>query len=738
MEERASVILPTVTCSSCSAPIPLSSLTEHVCRPGPGPNQRGPQMPPQASRAQPRQPPKLAQITIPPVEHRVAGPSSSFRGPGSFPAEPSPSFKRPFANSPASSGSPASLNIPLHNPSPASLRAPSPAFGAPSPRTPSPTNPFFPHNSPTPEKAVIVHGLGLGVGKAQGPFPTDAPLPPGVQDPMAAAGPDMTSGGNAGMAGVGRRAFAAAAWGVRAGVALAAGAQQGREPTMPSAPQLPAQAFPSAHPHRGPSPQPGPPAHRGPTPVPVHSGPSNPGPQRGPSPQPPHQRVLSPTLSEEGSAYYARPPIIGGGAPRSASPTVREPPVLPRAPLANRPRGQTVSNGSQAQSPTDQPPMPIPMIRKESASSHSHRQNSFDSNASSHLTGSPGGDSIAQLIKARQASGDQPKSANKAFHDRYKALVASSSGSSTPSGTASPLLGFGGSLSRRNSEEDKVIVTTSPEQASVGLPEGDDDDSALPWARPGLADSPDIKQLPALSHTQPSAPPSQLRRHRPAQSEGSSNSSNSRGGHSEQVVTPSGSWEGIADPHDASRGLGMSTLNDRLEQIEEDEDGERVVFGIEKQMGNTKRDRAPPLKPSMSSSTLASAAMYDPTHHTRANTAPDSTRRGSSSTTHTSGTSRRTKTCVKCNEVVGGSKRFVERDGVVLCEKDWKKLYLPSCRRCQLPIEKSAVSSSDGQLKGKWHRECFTCTKCDRPFEGDSFYVLGGKPWCQYHYHEEK
>lgn len=99
---------------------------------------------------------------------------------------------------------------------------------------------------------------------------------------------------------------------------------------------------------------------------------------------------------------------------------------------------------------------------------------------------------------------------------------------------------------------------------------------------------------------------------------------------------------------------------------------------------------------------------------------------------------RRKKTCQKCGTIVGGSKRFVERDGVVLCEQDWKKLYLPSCRNCNLPIEKSAVSSSDGQLKGKWHRACFTCTKCDSPFEGDDFYVLGGKPWCQYHYHEEK
>jgi hypothetical protein len=29
-----------------------------------------------------------------------------------------------------------------------------------------------------------------------------------------------------------------------------------------------------------------------------------------------------------------------------------------------------------------------------------------------------------------------------------------------------------------------------------------------------------------------------------------------------------------------------------------------------------------------------------------------------------------------------------------------------------LPIEKQAVSSADGQLKGKYHKECFNCHVC--------------------------
>lgn len=48
------------------------------------------------------------------------------------------------------------------------------------------------------------------------------------------------------------------------------------------------------------------------------------------------------------------------------------------------------------------------------------------------------------------------------------------------------------------------------------------------------------------------------------------------------------------------------------------------------------------------------------------------------------------------------------------------------------------MSSRDGQLKGKWHRACFSCYRCSGAFEGDSFYVHDDKPYCQLHYHEAK
>ncbi|KAJ7709766.1 hypothetical protein B0H17DRAFT_999168 [Mycena rosella] len=97
---------------------------------------------------------------------------------------------------------------------------------------------------------------------------------------------------------------------------------------------------------------------------------------------------------------------------------------------------------------------------------------------------------------------------------------------------------------------------------------------------------------------------------------------------------------------------------------------------------------------------------------------------------------RKPKICVRCETKIEDGKWVQMDGGGVLCEKCWKNMYLPKCRRCNLPIEKQAVSSSDGQLKGKYHRECFNCYTCHKPFPDKTFYVLGGKPLCAYHYHE--
>ena len=97
---------------------------------------------------------------------------------------------------------------------------------------------------------------------------------------------------------------------------------------------------------------------------------------------------------------------------------------------------------------------------------------------------------------------------------------------------------------------------------------------------------------------------------------------------------------------------------------------------------------------------------------------------------------RKERTCVKCHKKVDDGRWIKVDTGSVLCEKCWKNMYLPKCRRCNKPIEKQAVSSSDGQLKGKYHKECFNCHTCHKPFPDKTFYVYDGKPYCGYHYHE--
>lgn len=521
----------------------------------------------------------------------------------------------------------------------------------------------------------MVHGLGLGVGgssRREGPYPTDRPLPAGLN------GPGLQDGA-AGMAGVGRRAFAAAAWGVRAGVAMAHAGAQRVSPVEQTFAHQQQQAGPSISP-------------------PLET------------PSRPVDRARSPFGASNGNGNVTMP------IPKVTSENNR-----PRVPLANRPsysRNPSMSSTSthvpsheRSSSAMSQrsvtAPLPSTHRRAESSSSSGSRD-----------------DSISQLLRARA---DPTLEKKPAFFEKYKQLVGVADGRGSPS----PILSL--------ANPDKI--TSSPEHATLRIEDDDEDEeeSALPWMKATPNASPAIPQVPTTRPTLAPRSMSQVhsRQHTLDSSSGHSSSSSRSGGNggsgpeSEEVVTPSQSWEGSLV--DRVGGLARKVNGDReLEQIgeEEEEEGDRVVFNTGQHPNSTYRPST-----SMSRNRDPSPPKDLPTHppHVRSHTAP--TPRPSLG--QRSG-SKRTKQCQNCLEIVGGTRRFVERDGIVLCEKDWKALYLPSCRRCQLPIEKSAVSSSDGQLKGKWHKECFSCTKCSMPFEGDSFYVLHGKPWCQYHYHEEK
>lgn len=61
-----------------------------------------------------------------------------------------------------------------------------------------------------------------------------------------------------------------------------------------------------------------------------------------------------------------------------------------------------------------------------------------------------------------------------------------------------------------------------------------------------------------------------------------------------------------------------------------------------------------------------------------------------------------------------------------------------TCRGCKKTIASSqkSVSSADGRLTGKYHKECFVCHSCKSPFATADFYVLRDLPYCAHHYHE--
>ncbi|KAI4171781.1 MAG: hypothetical protein LQ343_004032 [Gyalolechia ehrenbergii] len=58
------------------------------------------------------------------------------------------------------------------------------------------------------------------------------------------------------------------------------------------------------------------------------------------------------------------------------------------------------------------------------------------------------------------------------------------------------------------------------------------------------------------------------------------------------------------------------------------------------------------------------------------------------------------------------------------------------CRGCGEPIKGKSVSSADGRLTGRYHRNCFVCKTCKEPFQTADFYVLDNQPFCARHYHQ--
>lgn len=58
-----------------------------------------------------------------------------------------------------------------------------------------------------------------------------------------------------------------------------------------------------------------------------------------------------------------------------------------------------------------------------------------------------------------------------------------------------------------------------------------------------------------------------------------------------------------------------------------------------------------------------------------------------------------------------------------------------NCRGCGNLIVGKSVSSADGRLAGRYHKECFNCKTCHQTFATGDFYILDNNPYCALHYH---
>jgi hypothetical protein len=103
-------------------------------------------------------------------------------------------------------------------------------------------------------------------------------------------------------------------------------------------------------------------------------------------------------------------------------------------------------------------------------------------------------------------------------------------------------------------------------------------------------------------------------------------------------------------------------------------------------------------------------------------------RSGSSASTSSSSKpapSSAPKSCTTCRRpLLSRSDSQLSGDGQPFCRPCFADRFLPKCRKCQKAIEGGAVTSSDGKVVGKYHRECFACFECGEKFEKGEFYVL--------------
>ncbi|KAH9945876.1 uncharacterized protein BXZ73DRAFT_95394 [Epithele typhae] len=770
--ERISQILPTVKCSSCSQPVSITDLGDHVCAPAPAPPPQMPALrPPQSPRSVAALLPAKLQTLVsaapppagPPAGHPSARKSSLAPAPAP-PKSPSPSMHHPSSplrsralSSASSLSSRSADSRPERGPSPLGRSDGRPSMDSSplSPSTPGPAGPSrVPSpNPPTPSTARSNYG---------GPPPAPAP-------PSGGGGVRSRAPSNASMHSLAGRA--------RAGTNMSA--RPPPSPLSPSpadpdviystgparmrAPSNASQLRPSMDQVRRPSGdgfRPGadrmrspsmesqrPPFAAGGPPPPLRS-PASPSPIRSPTIPEPDTKTGGEAgmagVGRRGFAAAARaamfmsmgPPPLGPG-PMGMS-ALQEPGQGMDGKRANAPRFLDIASATRYAASANTPPL-SPGSGTASISPHSPYSQrsplmSGPPSPAVRAVTTPVANSPVVQLQARDSR--VPESAEKdrtpvrdsrttvqddddddlddelarvPFVEKLKANM--------------PELALD-TVTAAKSTEPAPLSPTDSDSDYGGLAyadsDGDDDDDDKPNGVLGMSDVPLSTSPQPIGQANDAGPPPP-----PLKGEGKVRFPSLAANTESRYSSSSSATTTMDSPANAmKRSLSASTART-----------------IAKSTGAIDRVMETLLEDATASTSTASPRPFADSQRDSLTKSPKLPMRAHTSPTMSSSSrgergASRHKACVRCEKRIDDGRWIAMEGGSVLCDRCWKNMYLPKCRRCNKNIEKAAVSSSDGQLKGKWHRECFSCFTCEKPFPDKSFYVYDGKPFCAYHYHE--
>merc|ERR1712029_158388 len=81
--------------------------------------------------------------------------------------------------------------------------------------------------------------------------------------------------------------------------------------------------------------------------------------------------------------------------------------------------------------------------------------------------------------------------------------------------------------------------------------------------------------------------------------------------------------------------------------------------------------------------------------------------------------------CCTCKQPIG-TKSFIPKEHDIYCAKCYEEKFATKCIKCNKVITQGGVTYRNEP----WHRECFTCTHCQKSLAGQRFTSRDDKPYC--------